>query len=145
MKPTYSVVLATPIRSTGVNVQENQLISNEFLKGVKLESYAFLYTKFVVQELKKYFSKIKHYNESCYKSDLTGISFQKQVWEDLLKIPSRAIEFYNKIASKLKTSVAPTVKAAVKMVISDECRITSNINNCIVSSSGISKWDRRFL
>lgn len=141
MKTTYSVVLTTPIRSTGVNVQENQLISIEFLKGIKLECYAFLYTKFLVQELKKYFSKIKHFNESCYKSDLTGTSFQKQVWEDLLKIPSRTIEFYNKIASKLKTSAASTVK----MVISDECRITSNINICTVSSCGISKWDRRFL
>ena len=61
MTPTYSAVLTSPIGEIGYNVQENQLISLEFLKKTPVKSYALTHALFVNQYLTKYFSKLKQF------------------------------------------------------------------------------------
>lgn len=104
MTLTQSAILTSPIGKIGVNVQENQLISLEFLKGAQLRSYTLPHAQLVVQEITKYFSEIKQFYKFSFKFNPGGTSFQKRVWESLLDIPYGATKTYGQIASQLNTS-----------------------------------------
>jgi len=104
MTPIYSAILTSPIGKIGVNVQENQLISLEFLKEARVKIYTSPQAQLVEQELTHYFSNSKHFYKFSFKINLSGTDFQQRVWQDLLRIPFGETKTYGQLASKLNTS-----------------------------------------
>jgi len=101
MTPTYSAVLALPIGRMGDNnAKENQYISLELFKEAQVKSYAIPVIHIVIQEKIKYILKIKQFYKLSFKSILCGLSFLKQVWEDVLDISTKEARTYDQLTFK---------------------------------------------
>jgi methylated-DNA-[protein]-cysteine S-methyltransferase len=102
-KPPYSAVFSSPLGNLGIRLQGDELTGLEFITAaIKPVIPDSALVRQVIQQLQDYFSN------PCHQFQLPlaihGTSYQKRVWQALLKIPVGNVLNYGALAQQLNTS-----------------------------------------
>ena len=110
----YQASLKTPFAHLGFSLEQDRLVAIDFIDAEDEIKAASECARAICDQVRRYIDNPKQAYRFTIPCMIEGTSFQKKVWNELVKIPAGKVVSYGALAKKLGTSARAVGNACRK-------------------------------